>query len=186
MRLSPNGETQGVNDATPEATFTAAAALLDRIGIAFLELREPPMDGTFGASDVPPSETISLVFSKPMNTAGLVVSSDPGLSLGMAVWSANDTVATYSAPVAPLEPGRYALTVFGADKAGNPLDGSATITFVVAEPPGRGRCLPPAQAGAAGSDAAGGTHGSRARGATSGPAGRVAHAGASAGAGRQG
>ena len=67
VRLSPNGETQGVNDATPEATFTAAAALLDKIGIAFLELREPPMDGTFGASDVPPvSPHIRKVFSGPL------------------------------------------------------------------------------------------------------------------------
>ncbi|MFX5465000.1 hypothetical protein ABTD44_21765, partial [Acinetobacter baumannii] len=56
-----------MNDATPEATFTAAAALLDKIGIAFLELREPPMDGTFGASDVPPvSPHIRKVFSGPL------------------------------------------------------------------------------------------------------------------------
>jgi len=67
VRLSPNGETQGVNDATPEATFTAAAALLDSIGIAFLELREPPATGTFGASDVPPvSPQIRKVFKGPL------------------------------------------------------------------------------------------------------------------------
>lgn len=67
VRLSPNGETQGVNDATPEATFTAAAALLDRIGIAFLELREPPANGTFGASDVPAvSPHIRKVFAGPL------------------------------------------------------------------------------------------------------------------------
>lgn len=67
VRLSPNGETQGVNDATPEATFTAAAALLDSIGIAFLELRDPPATGTFGASDVPPvSPHIRKVFKGPL------------------------------------------------------------------------------------------------------------------------
>jgi 2,4-dienoyl-CoA reductase-like NADH-dependent reductase (Old Yellow Enzyme family) len=67
VRLSPNGATQGVNDATPEATFTAAAALLDSIGIAFLELREPPANGTFGSSDVPPvSPHIRKVFAGPL------------------------------------------------------------------------------------------------------------------------
>lgn len=67
VRLSPNGETQGVNDATPEATFTAAAALLERIGIAFLELREMPSNGTFGASDVSPvSPHIRKVFRAPL------------------------------------------------------------------------------------------------------------------------
>lgn len=67
VRLSPNGETQGVNDATPDETFTAAAALLDRIGIAFLELREPPANGTFGASDTPPvSPHIRKVFKAPL------------------------------------------------------------------------------------------------------------------------
>jgi len=53
VRLSPNGNSQGVNDSQPVALFTAAAAKLDAIGIAFLELREPPADGTFGRSDVP-------------------------------------------------------------------------------------------------------------------------------------
>ena len=34
--------------------FTAAAEALSAIGIAHLELREPPLDGTFGQGDVPP------------------------------------------------------------------------------------------------------------------------------------
>ena len=67
VRLSPNGETQGVNDDTPDETFTAAAALLDKIGIAFLELREPPPEGTFGSSDIPPvSPHIRKVFNGPL------------------------------------------------------------------------------------------------------------------------
>ena len=48
VRLSPNGDSQGVNDSDPVPLFTAAAARLDQIGIAFLELREPGPDGTFG------------------------------------------------------------------------------------------------------------------------------------------
>jgi 2,4-dienoyl-CoA reductase-like NADH-dependent reductase (Old Yellow Enzyme family) len=53
VRLSPNGESYGVDDSNPAPLFTAAAQMLDRIGIAFLELREPGPDGTFGATDVP-------------------------------------------------------------------------------------------------------------------------------------
>lgn len=67
VRLSPTGETQGCDDADPEALFTPAAAALDQIGIAFLELREPGPEGTFGASDVPPvSPSIRKVFRGPL------------------------------------------------------------------------------------------------------------------------
>ncbi len=51
VRLSPNGEIRGVDDSDQEALFTAAAKALDTFGLAFLELREPGPDGTFGASD---------------------------------------------------------------------------------------------------------------------------------------
>lgn len=53
VRLSPNGEIQGVDDSNQNALFTAAAALLDSLHIAFLELREPGPEGTFGKSDRP-------------------------------------------------------------------------------------------------------------------------------------
>ena len=54
VRLSPNGTVQGVRDSQPELLFTTATQELSRLGIAFLELREPPLDGTFGVGDVPP------------------------------------------------------------------------------------------------------------------------------------
>lgn len=67
VRLSPNGDTQGVNDSQPVAVFTEAARKLDALGIGFLELREPPEDGSFGASDVPPvSPHIRKVFKAPL------------------------------------------------------------------------------------------------------------------------
>jgi len=53
VRLSPNGDSQGVDDSNPHAVFVPAAKLLSEIGIAFLELREPGPDGTFGKTDVP-------------------------------------------------------------------------------------------------------------------------------------
>ncbi|HEY0112399.1 MAG TPA: alkene reductase [Allosphingosinicella sp.] len=67
VRLSPSSETQGVQDSDPEPLFVAAAAGLAEIGIAFLELREPGPEGTFGKSNVPPiSPTIRKVFPAPL------------------------------------------------------------------------------------------------------------------------
>lgn len=67
VRLSPNGETQGADDSNPVALFTAAAAALQDIGIAFLELREIKPYGNFGRSDVPRiSPQIREVFKGPL------------------------------------------------------------------------------------------------------------------------
>ena len=67
VRLSPNGDSPGVDESNPEALFTAAAAALQKIGIAFLELREPGPDGTFGRTDVPKqSPAIRRVFTNPL------------------------------------------------------------------------------------------------------------------------
>ncbi|MES3153459.1 alkene reductase [Sphingomonas faeni] len=72
VRLSPNGESQGVDDSNPEPLFTAAAKMLSDLGIAFLELREPGPDGTFGRTDVP---KLSPAIRKVFNGV-LVVNSD--------------------------------------------------------------------------------------------------------------
>ena len=67
VRFSPNGETQGVDDSDPLPLFSAAAQMLDRRGIAFLELREQRPDGTFGQSDVPPvSPHLRQLFKGPL------------------------------------------------------------------------------------------------------------------------
>lgn len=67
VRFSPNGNSQGVEDSNPEAVFVPAAKALDEIGIAFLELREPGPEGTFGQSDQPKvSPAIRPVFSRPL------------------------------------------------------------------------------------------------------------------------
>jgi len=72
VRLSPNGETQGVDDSDQEALFPAAARLLSDLGIAFLELREMGPQGSFGHSLRPPvAPLIRKVFTGP-----LVLSSD--------------------------------------------------------------------------------------------------------------
>ncbi len=78
VRLSPNGNSQGVDDSNPEPLFTHAAKLLDDRKIAFLELREPGPDGTFGRTDVPrQSPAIREAFKGP-----LVLNSDYGAEDG--------------------------------------------------------------------------------------------------------
>lgn len=72
VRLSPNGDTQGVDDSNPGPVFTLAAQALDALGIAFLELREQKPHGTFGSSDVP---RLSPVIRQHFNGA-LVLNSD--------------------------------------------------------------------------------------------------------------
>jgi 2,4-dienoyl-CoA reductase-like NADH-dependent reductase (Old Yellow Enzyme family) len=67
VRFSPNGDTQGVIDSDPESVFVPAAKALDQIGIAFLELREPGPEGTFGSTTQPKvSPSIRQAFSRPL------------------------------------------------------------------------------------------------------------------------
>ena len=54
VRLSPNEPIQGVDDSDPHTLFAAAAACLSQLGLAFLELREPGPQGTFGRATRPP------------------------------------------------------------------------------------------------------------------------------------
>jgi len=67
VRLSPNGESQGVDDSNPHALFAAAASLLDEKGAAWLELREPRPGGTRGLPEVAPVHpVIRRAFSRPL------------------------------------------------------------------------------------------------------------------------
>jgi len=89
VRLSPNGDSQGVNDSNPYGLFPAAAAALCEIGIAFLELREPGFEGTFGKAEVDPVHPhIRKAFGGP-----LVLNSDYGLERGQAALDAGEADA---------------------------------------------------------------------------------------------
>ncbi len=78
VRLSPNGEIQGVDDSDQNLLFTTAAAALDALDIAFLELREPGPNGTFGRSDRPAvAPLIRKTFRGP-----LILNSDYDLDTG--------------------------------------------------------------------------------------------------------
>lgn len=80
VRLSPNGESQGVDDSAPETVFPLAAKMLSDLGISFLELREPGPEGTFGSTDVPKlSPAIRKAFAGP-----LVLNSDYDLARAQA------------------------------------------------------------------------------------------------------
>lgn len=80
VRLSPNGETWGVDDSDPTPLFTAAASLLDAIGIAFLELKEHRPDGTFAATEVPRQSPMM----RPYFRGPLVLNSDYDLARAKA------------------------------------------------------------------------------------------------------
>jgi len=80
VRLSPNGDSQGVDDSNQAALFPAAAAALDALGIAFLELREPGPDGTFGKTERPP---VAPLIRKAFRGV-LVLNSDYDLARGQA------------------------------------------------------------------------------------------------------
>jgi N-ethylmaleimide reductase len=84
VRLSPNGESQGVDDSNQAELFPAAAAALDRLGIVFLELREPGPDGTFGKSDRP---AVAPLIRKAFRGV-LVLNSDYDLVRGQAALAA--------------------------------------------------------------------------------------------------
>lgn len=89
VRLSPNGDSQGVNDSHPELLFPAAARALSDIGIAFLELREPSFEGTFGKAERPPiAPLIRAAFKGP-----LVLNSDYHGDTGQATLDAGEADA---------------------------------------------------------------------------------------------
>ena len=71
VRLSPNGESRGVDDSEPELLFTAVAAALNERGLAYLHLREQNPDSLYSPSDVPHlSPSIRPVFDGPLILSG--------------------------------------------------------------------------------------------------------------------
>jgi 2,4-dienoyl-CoA reductase-like NADH-dependent reductase (Old Yellow Enzyme family) len=95
VRLSPNGDSQGVNDSNPEKLFVSAAEALSAIKIAFLELREPGFDGTFGKADHSPiAPAIRRAFRAP-----LIINSDYGPAKAAAVVASGEADAiTFGRP----------------------------------------------------------------------------------------
>jgi 2,4-dienoyl-CoA reductase-like NADH-dependent reductase (Old Yellow Enzyme family) len=89
IRLSPNGDSQGVNDSAPHILFPAAAKTLANAGVSWLELREPGFDGTFGKAEVAPvAPGIRAAFDGP-----LVLNSDYDFARGQAALDAGEADA---------------------------------------------------------------------------------------------
>ena len=74
IRLSPNGETQGADDSNPAAIFGEATRVIEELGLAYLELRQPGPNGTFGATDVPQQDALI----RGIYTGPLILNSDYG------------------------------------------------------------------------------------------------------------
>lgn len=67
VRLTPTGDTVGCIDSQPEQVFIPAVKMLQELDIAFLEMREPGPDGTFGKTDQPKlSPEIRKYFTNPL------------------------------------------------------------------------------------------------------------------------
>ena len=89
VRLSPNGEAQGVQDSDPEALFPAAARALSQVGVSWLELREPRPGSNFGKPSHPPlAPAIKAAFEGP-----LVLNSDYDGPSGQAALDAGEADA---------------------------------------------------------------------------------------------
>ena len=127
VRLSPNGEVQGVNDSQPHALFTAAAASLSTLGIAFLELREPPVDSTFGKpATTPVHPAIHAAFAGP-----LILNSDFDGPRGTAAINAGEADAIAFGRPFIANPDLVARL-----KAGAPLSAPDPATFYTPGPKG--------------------------------------------------
>jgi 2,4-dienoyl-CoA reductase-like NADH-dependent reductase (Old Yellow Enzyme family) len=74
VRISPNGDAQGVIDSDPERVFVPAARLLAGLGIAFLEARERGPVGTYDGTDQPPvTDALRAAFGGPVVLNGPAV-----------------------------------------------------------------------------------------------------------------
>ena len=115
VRLSPNGEVQGVNDSHPELLFPLAAAMLSELKVAYLELREPSMDGSRGKADHPPiAPAIQKAFGGP-----LILNSD----------------YTYEKAQATLDAGKADAIAFGRSFLANPDLPNRFANFLPLNPP---------------------------------------------------
>jgi len=72
IRLSPNGDSQGTDDSDPPTTFGAATKVIEDLGLAFLELRQPGPEGTFGRTDVPKQDALI----RSLYSGALILNSD--------------------------------------------------------------------------------------------------------------
>ena len=66
VRISPLNPTNGMHDSDPAATFTQAAQNLDRLGVAYLHVVEPGVNGTLSESAHLKSPYLGSRFFRPL------------------------------------------------------------------------------------------------------------------------
>ena len=128
VRLSPNGDSQGVDDSDPATLFAHAADVLNAIGIASLELREPGPNGTFGATDVPRQSPLirqhfkgPLILNSDYDKARAQADLDSGLADAISFgrpFMANPDLVERLRDDAPLTPPQPMPTWYGPGEAG--------------------------------------------------------------------
>ena len=85
-----------------------------------------------GALGVAVDSSLTVTFSKAMNSASLKVTTNPDADLGPSTWNDGDTTVTLMPP-ASLEPGTsYTFSFEGQDTTGTTLAGSKTFGFITA------------------------------------------------------
>lgn len=88
VRLSPNGEIQGADDPDPVGLFGAAVRMLNDVGIAALELREPGFDSIWPAKHPPVWPSL-----RPLLDQKFILNSDFTLDKAQAALEAGDADA---------------------------------------------------------------------------------------------
>ena len=128
VRLSPNGDSQGVDDSDPAPLFAYAADVLNAIGIASLELREPGPNGTFGSTDVPRQSPLirqhfkgPLILNSDYDKDRAQADLDSGLADAISFgrpFMANPDLLERLRSDAPLNPPQDMTTWYGPGEAG--------------------------------------------------------------------
>ncbi len=72
MRISPLSATNGVSDTDPAATFTQAARDLETLGIAYLHVIEPCVNGTLSTPATAESPKLASGYFRPMFSGAII------------------------------------------------------------------------------------------------------------------
>ena len=84
MRISPLSPTNGMSDSDPVATFSQAARDLDALGVAYLHVIEPGVNGTLSTPASAHSPELASGFFRPMFTGAIVAAGGHSAQTGAA------------------------------------------------------------------------------------------------------
>lgn len=84
VRISPLSPTNGMDDSDPVATFTQAAADLDALGIGYLHVIEPGVNGTLSAQAHAESPLLASGFFRPIFSGAIIAAGGHTAATGIA------------------------------------------------------------------------------------------------------